>query len=347
MVEGKLGIGIIGTGGISNAHADGYLKAPKDVKILAVADIIENKARDAAKRWGAKHVFTDYREMLKIEEIDAVSVCTYNVAHCQPTIDSLKAGKHVIVEKPMAVNTQEAYAMVQTAEESGKILMVAMKWRFRPEILAAKRAVDEGLLGKIYYAEAIGWQNRGIPGGTFIKRDTAGGGGLMDNGVYNLDSILYIMGHPKPLSISGSLGAYFGNRPDVPWKPEEFSVDDYAVSLVRLEGDITLIFGHAWAINFDEYWQMKIAGTEGGFQLQPFKIVHGGYKDLKDVTPEKLPEGSSDIDYEIKQFVHAIKENLPSPVPGDKFLYTNIIFDGIYESARLGREVKVKLPWES
>jgi predicted dehydrogenase len=346
MINNKLGIGIIGTGGISNSHADGYLRLGDKVKLIAVADIIRDKAEAGAKRWGVEHVFEDYHALLEMEQIDAVSVCTYNAAHCQPTVDALKAGKHVLVEKPMAVNAQEAYRMATAAEESGKILMVAMKWRFRPEVLAARQAVEAGLLGDIYYAEAIGWQQRGIPGGTFIKKETAGGGAFMDNGVYTLDTILYIMGHPKPLTVSAAVDAYFGKRTDGSWEPKDFTVEDFGVGFVRLEGGIALFFGHAWAINFEEYWKMRIAGTEGGIELTPLKIFHGGYGDLQDVTPKKLPPGSIEIWYEVAQFVDAIIEDKPSPVPGDKFLYTNIIFDGLFESARLGSEVQVKLPSE-
>ncbi|MFQ6041173.1 MAG: Gfo/Idh/MocA family protein, partial [Candidatus Poribacteria bacterium] len=315
-------------------------------KLIAVADIIREKAESAAERWGVEHAFEDYRSLLDMEEIDAVSVCTYNAAHCQPTVDALKAGKHVLVEKPMAVNAQEAYRMATAAKEAGKILMVAMKWRFMPEVLAAKQAVEDGLLGDIYYAEAIGWQQRGIPGGTFIKKETAGGGAFMDNGVYTLDTVLYIMGHPKPLSVSAAVDAYFGKRTDGSWNPKDFTVEDFGVGFVRLEGGITLFFGHAWAINFEEYWKMRIAGTEGGIELTPLKIFHGGYSDLKDVTPKELPQGSIEIWYEVAQFVDAIIEGKSSPVPGDKFLYTNVIFDGLFESARLGSEVQVKLPAE-
>ena len=164
----------------------------------------------------------------------------------------------------MAVNAQEAYRMATAAEEAGKILMVGMKWRFRPETLAARQAVEAGLIGDIYYAEAIGWQRRGIPGGTFIKKATAGAGALMDNGVYTLDTVLYIMGHPKPLSVSASAGAYFGKRTDVPWDANEFTVEDFGVGFVRLAGGITLFFGHAWAINFEDYWKMRALGIFSG-----------------------------------------------------------------------------------
>ena len=347
-----LGVGIIGAGGISNAHATGYLQIPDRAQIVAVADIFPEKAQAAAKKWGAKYAFGDYRQVLALDEVDAVSVCTYNRAHCEPTVAALEAGKHVIVEKPMAATTVEAYRMVQAAEASGKILMVGMKWRFMPEVLAAQQFIAQGNLGAIYYAEAIGWQHRGIPGGTFIRKETAGGGALMDNGVYTLDATLYMMGFPKPIAVSGVAANIFGHSPDANWKTEDFSVEDFGTAYVRFEGGITLFFAHAWAINFPEQWQMRIAGSKGSVELHPFgggpklRLMHGGYTDLKEVTPVTLPDGSIDISYEISQFVRAIQDEQPSPVPGNTFLYTNVLFDGLYESARLGREVAVKLPGE-
>ena len=152
----QIGIGIIGTGGISHSHADGYLQIPDDAKIVAVADIIPERAQAAAEKWGAEHAVSDYHDLLKLNEVDAVSVCTYTQAHCQPTVDALRAGKHVLVEKPMAATTSDAYQMVQAAQDSGKLLMVGMKWRFMPQILAAKQFIAEGKLGDVQYAEAIG-----------------------------------------------------------------------------------------------------------------------------------------------------------------------------------------------
>ena len=184
--------------------------------------------------------------MLALTEVDAVSVCTYTKAHCKPTVAALQAGKHVIVEKPMAATTAEAHRMVEAQRVSGKILMVGMKWRFMPEIQAAKAFIEAGNLGQIYYAEAIGWQHRGIPGGTFIKKEMAGGGGFMDNGVYTLDAVLHMMGHPKPLTISGTDANIFGHSPDGTWDIDDFSVEDFGTAYVRLEGGITLFFAHSW-----------------------------------------------------------------------------------------------------
>jgi len=348
----KIGIGIIGAGGISYAHAGGYLQIPDQAQIVAVADIFRDKAQTAADKWGAKYAFADYHELLALEEVEAVSVCTYNKAHCEPTVDALHAGKHVLVEKPMAVTAAEAYRMVQASQTSGKLLMVGMKWRFMPQIRAARQFIEQGNIGTVYYAEAIGWQHRGIPGGTFIRKETAGGGALMDNGVYTLDAMLYMMGHPKPLTVSGASANIFGHSPDGNWDKSAFSVEDFGTAYVRFEGGITLFFAHAWAINFPEQWQMRIAGNSGSAAVHPFgpeptlRMLRGGYSNLQDVTPTELPEGSIDIAYEIVQFVRAIREGGPSPVPGDTFLYTNVIFDGLYESSRLGREVAVTLPGE-
>jgi predicted dehydrogenase len=325
---------------------------PGQARLVAVADVDLGRAQAAAAEWGIEHAFADYREMLALKEVDAVSVCTFNQAHAAPTVAALDAGKHVLVEKPMATTTQQAWSMVEASRRSGKLLMVEMKWRFMPQVLAARQAIQRGELGRIYYAEAIGWQHRGIPGGTFIQQATAGGGALMDNGVYTLDAILYMLGHPKPLTVSGTADNTFGHCPDGGWDPEKFSVEDFGTAYVRLEGGITLFFAHSWAIDFDEQWQLRIAGQRGAVEIRPFgpgptlRLFQGGYKDLKDVTPPEAewPAGSLEVEYAVARFVEAIAQNKPSPIPGDTFLYTNVIFDGLYASSREGREVAVEVP---
>ena len=344
-----IGVGIIGTGGISHAHADGYMQLPDRAEIIAVADIDYDRARSAANQWGVKHAFSDYQEMLKLDQIDAISVCTYTKAHSQPSIDALRAGKHVLVEKPMAATAEEAIQMVKASKKNDKILMVGMKWRFMPEILAAKAFIENSKLVEIYYAEAIGWQHRGIPGRSFIRKETAGGGAFMDNGVYTLDTVLYLMNHPKPVSVTGSSANIFGHSADGNWDPEQFNVEDFGTALIRFEGGITLFFAHSWAINFREQWQIRIAGNRGSAEIYPFsdpklRLMHGGYNDLTEFTPTDLPEGSIDINYEIKQFINAVENKFASPIPADTFLYTNLIFDAIYQSTNLGHEVKVNTP---
>ena len=171
----------------------------------------------------------------------------------------------------------------------------------------------------------------------------------MDNGVYTLDTALYLMGHPTPVSVSGTSANIFGHSPDGGWEAERFNVEDFGTALVRFEEGMTLFFAHSWAINFKEQWQVRIAGSRGSAEIYPFsnprlRLMHGGYSNLAELTPTDLPPGSIDIDYEIKQFAQAIAHGLPSPVPADTFLYTNLIFDAIYRSTDLGREVVLDLP---
>ena len=159
----------------------------------------------------------------------------------------------------------------------------------------------------------------------------------------------YLMNHPKPVAVTGSSANIFGHFTDGEWDPEQFNVEDFGTALIRFEGGITLFFAHSWAINFREQWQIRIAGNRGSAEIYPFanpklRLMHGGYSDLTEFTPADLPEGSTDINYEIKQFVNAIENKLPSPIPSDTFLYTNLIFDAIYQSTNLGHEVKINTP---
>ncbi len=347
-----IGIAFIGTGGISRAHVQAYQQFPDLARIVGVCDIDAAAAERAKTEFGAEFATTSMRKLLAHPGIDAVSVTTPTNMHAPAAIAALRAGKHVLCEKPMAATGAQAKAMNKAAAESGKILMIAMKWRFRPETLAARAAVEQGLLGDLYYAQAIGWQQRGVPGRvSFIRKDLAGGGGMMDNGIYNLDTALYILGHPKPLAVSAQVGAWFGPRGSSKWRTEDFTVEDFGAVFCKLEGGITLLFAHAWAINWDQWSAIQIAGSGGGIEMdllwgsRPLKITHGTYDELKDVTPDPLPAGNKergDFGHEIYEFLTAIRDGRPSPIPGDPFHHSNLIFDAAVKSAATGREVRIR-----
>ncbi len=346
-----IGIGLIGTGGISRAHAKAYQQFPDLARIVGVCDISAEQVAKAKDDFGADFATTKVDELLARDDIQAVSVTVPTNLHAGLAVAALKAGKHVLCEKPMAGTAAQAKDMIAAAEQSGKTLMIAMKWRFRPETLAARAAVEQGLLGDIYYAQAVGWQHRGVPGKpSFTRRELAGGGGLMDNGIYNLDTMLYILGHPKPLTVSAQVGNYFGPRGSQNWKVEDFTVEDFGAAFCRLEGGIALLFAHAWAINFRQTSDIQIAGTDGGIEMdllwgqKSFRITHGSYDELAEVTPDPLPEGNQalgDFGHEVHEFLCAIRDGRPSPVPGDPFYHSNLIFDAAFESARLCREVTI------
>ena len=250
MTERRVGIAIIGSGGIAQGvHLPAYKKLQDEgkVTIVAVADANEETARTAAKKFEVPHVFTDYREMLELEGIDAVDVCTPNYLHKQPTIDAFNAGMHVIVEKPLALNAMEGQQMLDASKKAGKIFQVALNARFGAGPQAAKRFIKDGKIGDIYYARAHALRRRGVPSwGVFTQKDKQGGGPLIDIGVHILDLTLWLMDYPEPASVTGKTYRKFGNREGVinpwgAWDPKIYTVEDFAAGLVRFKNGATLV----------------------------------------------------------------------------------------------------------
>jgi len=347
----QLGIGIIGSGGIArNAHMPGYKACEaQGVKIVACSDVNPDTARLAADQFEVPHVFTDYREMLALDEVDAVSICTPNYLHMQPTIDALEAGKHVLVEKPLAMNAVEGHAMVHAAKRTGMKLQVGFMTRFQSAPQALKRFIEAGEMGDIYFARAQAMRRRGIPGwGVFTQKDKQGGGPLIDIGVHILDLTLWLMGHPKPTFCSGQTYAKFGPRAGVlglmgQWDPKIFTVEDFAAALVRFDNGATLVLESAFVANQEarEVMNTELFGTEGGCSYRPCKMFFEKHQTLIDATPAFLPEVKAH-EAEVKAFVNAILEDTPVPVTGEEALMTTQIIDAIYRSSELGREVPVE-----
>ncbi len=346
----KLGVGIIGSGGIArNAHMPGYKACEKDgVRIVAVADTNPDIARMAAEQFEVPHICTDYHDLLQMDEIDAVSICTPNYLHVQPTIDALEAGKHVLVEKPMAMNTAECLRMVEASERTGKKLMVGFMTRFQAASQALKRFTEAGEMGEIYFARAQALRRRGIPGwGVFTQKDKQGGGPLIDIGVHILDLTLWLMGHPKPTYCSGQTYAKFGPRAGVvgllgQWDPTTFTVEDFAVGLVRFENGATLVLESAFCANQEErqVFNTHLYGTEGGCTYNPCKMFFERHGTLIDASPAYLPQVKAH-EAEIAGFVHAILDDAPVPVTAQEGLMTTQIIDALYRSSEEGREVAV------
>src|SRR5580700_6542845 len=214
----KIKIGIIGTGGIANgAHLPGYALIPDECEVVAICDILPSALNSTSAKYpDIKNKFKDYKKLLEMPEIDGVSVCTENCGHHQITLDALKAGKHVLCEKPIAMNAREGAEMVEAAKKSKKILQIGFNGRFSPNNQTLKRFIDAGELGDIYWARAQSLRVRGIPGwGVFIDKEKQGGGPLIDIGVHILDLTLWLMGHPKPTFASGVTYQKFGKRDDI------------------------------------------------------------------------------------------------------------------------------------
>lgn len=368
----KLRVGIIGTGWIADAHINSY-KNMEDVEIVAGADIIPGKAAAFFKKHGVEGVKTDYashKEMLedKSLNLDAVSICTYNRQHAPCAIDALKAGIHVLLEKPMCVTTEEAIEIMKAEKESGKVLSIGFQPRLDANMQKIKEIVESGELGKIYYIQTGGGRRRGIPtpfGTTFIEDKTAGLGALADIGCYAMDMVLNAIGYPKPLTVSGYKSAFFGTCPTYSgYKPEKreeyaklFGVDDFAAAFVRLEGDIILDFRISWAMNMDTSGDTLILGTKGGLRIPstecwngsvggPMKIYHevAGSQVCTEIPIIEDTKFSSLFDKKIRSFLDACKGIAPVPVPTSQIIYNQAILDGIAKSAEAGKEIEIVIP---
>ncbi len=355
-------VGIVGTGGISRAHQRAYEKAG-GFEIVAVCDIVKSKAQQAAEEWGVpkKHVFTSYNKMLEMDGIDTVSVCTYNQGHRRPTVAALNAGKHVFCEKPMAAKLADATAMVRAAKASGKILQIGIHSTFSPRLQFAKKVVDAGLLGDIYYSESAGCRRRGNPGHTFIYKKTAGAGATVDIGVYNMHNSLYAMGYPKPVRVSAITENHISQQ-DPRWRGV-MDVEEFGAAWVRFENGGVMVFKISWAIHNDSLGGNFCLGKEAGISLDGPVVYADAYTDelkklaeAEGLTAEpNPPEGMTTIRFsgfpevdvweaQMSAFREAVKMDGSSPIPPEGVLLTNVIMDGIFRSHEAGKEVAVRVP---
>lgn len=357
----KVRVGIIGTGWIAESHVEIYKECP-DVEIVAAADLIPGKAEAFFKRLGVEGVryYPDHKAMLDSEELDAVSVCTYNATHAECTIYALKKGVNVLLEKPMCVTTEEAVEILRAEKESGKILSMGFQPRMDENMKMIKKIVESGELGEIYYIQTGGGRRRGIPGSTFIEKKTAGVGALGDIGCYSLDMVLNAIGYPKPLTVTGYTSNFFGTSPlyNTPEDAKRFDVDDFAAAFVRLEGGIILDFRISWAMHIDTPGDTVLLGKKGALRIPstdcwngtvggPMTLYHDvAGQQTQTVIPVIPDDGSfGGLFYKkIRSFLDAVKNGGQAPVPASEILYNQAIIDGIVKSAETGREIEINIP---
>lgn len=365
----KVKIGIIGTGWIAEAHIKNYLKM-EDVEIVALADIVPGKAEAFAKKFGVEDAkcYSSHKELIDAGEVEAVSICTYNCQHAEPTIYALNHGVHVMLEKPFTVTLDEAVEVMKAEKASGKILTIGFQPRMSENIKMIKKIVDSGELGDIYYIKAGGGRRHGIPtpyGTTFIEKETGGVGAVGDIGCYSLDMLLNAVGYPKPLTVTGYASAFLGKNPEYytnDGKPAEyadkFGVDDFAAGFVRLEGGIVLDFVISWAMHMDTIGDAIILGTKGGLRIPSTECWNGEFdKPLtvyKDVAGKRvqyqIPHvptvgNSHQLFYDkLRSFIDTVKYGGEPTVPSSQILYNQAIIDGIIKSNAIGKEIEIEIP---
>ena len=345
-------LGLIGAEGISQAHCR-TMASIEGAQIIAASDLVQANLDRAKENWGITETFNDYNEMLEIDELEAVLVCTPTGVHGTPTVAALQAGKHVLCEKPMEAKLGPATEMVRAAHENGKILMVALKLHYSPQVIKAKKIVDAGTLGDIYYVETVADRRRGNPGGSFIRKATAGLGAAADIGIYALDTALYLMGHPKPVAVSGIASNELSLNNT--WNPalKEIEVEDFAVGWVLFDNGARMVFKTCWCMNMDSLGGAIFLGKQAGLRLgigevrgpQEGVTVYGDEDgQIKDETFTEF-ESVDVFQREDQAFIDAVREGKPSPIDPDGVLLTNVIIQGVIDSSEAGgREIEVSVP---
>ncbi|MCK0471857.1 Gfo/Idh/MocA family protein [Halalkalibacter sp. APA_J-10(15)] len=352
----KLTLGVIGAGNIGNVHLRVFDRLKQEVELKAITDVFLPMAQSRAEEYGIESVYETAEELIADEDLDAIIVAVPNKYHASLAIQALKAGKHVMLEKPMAINERDAKEILLTQRQTGKVVMIPHQMRWESIALQVKDQINRGELGSIYHAKAGWFRRKGIPGwGTwFTQKNESGGGPLIDIGVHLLDLSLYLMGNPKPISVFGSTYAEFGPRKKGigTWgKPNwdgTYDVEDLASAFIKMEDGSTLTLDVSWAVHMDTDSQpfVHVLGSEGGASIRgnKGKFLTERFDETIDVDLEAAEEEEGERLRLSQHFLECIREG-KEPISNALTGYTNnLILSAIYESSQTGREVQ--LNWD-
>lgn len=355
MSTGKVRIGIIGVGQIGKSHINNYKKI-EAAEIVAASDVNESELNRVAREFNIPNIYTNFREMLKRDDIQAVDVCLHNNLHMPATVAALEAGKHVYCEKPIAGAYIDGLKMAETAQATGKMLHIQLSTLYNKETKAAKYLIDGGHLGKIYFARSTGFRRRGRPyvdgygSPAFVQKHNSGGGAFYDMGVYHIANILYLLNNPKVLRITGKTYQETAIDPRR-LKISGYNVEELGIGFVRLENNIALDIIEAWAIHLDSFEGSYVVGSQGGVKLDPF----GYYFNIGDLSINASVD-LGQFDYRLHNvheigdvydssqhhWIAALQGRVKLLPTADIALNTMLISEGIFLSEKLNREVSVE-----
>ena len=352
----KLKIAIIGAGGICQyAHAPAYLNMD-NVEVVGVCDIVIERAKEIAEMFGAKVVTEDYKEILKIDGLDAVDICTPNYMHSVIAVDTLNAGINVFCEKPDAVSVAEAEKMKAAAEKSGKTLMVMRNNRYLGISSYLKEYIKDGKMGNIYAARC-GWQRRrGIPGkgGWFTTKAQSGGGPLIDLGVHMIDLSIWLMGNPKPVSVSGCTYEKFANSNVVDSDHSKFGttvdqgtfdVEDLAMGFIRFDNGACMQIEFSWASNIEKERRfIEFRGDKSGAEWNDvdnqLKIYTEEYGSTVDILPNAKDKYQIH-EANLRHFADVLEGKAEPMFVPEQGVDMIKILEGFYKSAETGKEIQL------
>lgn len=341
-------VAIVGMGiGRYNGRA---LAATPRTQIVALCDLVPERMDEFAQELpNPVRYYTDYTQVCRDPEVDAVFVGTPNQLHVPIALEAIRQGKHILITKPLAESVQSARTLVDAAEASGLVAMMSLSTRFADDVQYLGALARAGDFGELYYGRARSIRRRGIPAWNlgFIL---PGGGAFRDMGVHVLDSAWWLLGMPQPVSVLGVAGAKFGPRGQGylpgPIQPTEelgplYAVDDYAGGLIRFENGAALQVESFWASHQPSELQIELFGTEAGAQLKPltvFRTVQGADQDAAvNIATDNAKTWRAIAGH----FVECILDGVPCAAPVRHGLIVQEMMEALLESASTGREVRL------
>lgn len=346
-----LKVGVIGVGGIAGTHFPGWNDSP-DAELYALADPVAAVLENKAKELGVTKIYENPADLIADPEVDIIDICTPSAYHAPLAIAALKAGKHVICEKPLAPTPEDIQAMIAARDKSGKMLMTAQHFRFQSDTQALKKEIETGVLGEVYHARSWMLRRNWLPTGPgFIHKKNSGGGPCIDVGVHILDLTLWMMDNPKPVSVSGVTQDKLSKLPGA-WSawggdvPASMDVEEFASAFVRFDNGATLILEVSWLLHHattSEDMQMWLYGTQSGLHW-PSNVKLSSNNETKRLYDTQLGSVGGGMEAhaaECMAFAKAIAEGAPSPVPAEQSLDVQRILNALYQSAAEKREVSL------
>jgi predicted dehydrogenase len=326
-------VGVIGCGAIAQLVHIPLLGRKEGVQVVAVCDDNLPKAKLVAERFEIGSVSSSSESLLEHKGLDAVLVCTPNPLHAEHTEAALEAGTHVLCERPLGVSREQVSQTLAVARRADRTLMVANNHRFRPDAWALRRFISAGELGEIYHIHSS-WQRRRArrPRVSEWRMSPEGGGVLMDLGVTNIDACLWLLDYP----VAERLTAYLLDR-------DEDGVDDSAVVLIRLEGNLTCSVEVSWDLAaIKDRHGLVALGELGTGSLAPFVVQRETDGKVIDVTPRLAPgtENMYTASYrrELDYFLGVVRGEREEPLPAEQEKLMGIL-DACYRSSNEGREI--------
>jgi predicted dehydrogenase len=339
-------VAIVGMG-IGRPNAKAIARNPRG-RVVALCDLVQERMDDFAKDLPEPvKTYTDYKKMCKDPEIDAVFVGTPNQFHVPIALEAVKNDKHVLVTKPLADSEQAAAKLVKAAEAAGVVNMMSLSTRFGPNCRHLGQLAAEGFFGELYYARARSIRRSGIPAWNmgFIEK---GGGAFRDMGVHVLDAVWWLLGKPKPVSVTGVAGAKFGPRGLGYWdfKPvakevyQRYASDDYAGGFIRFDNGIGLQVESFWASHQPGELQIELFGTDAGATLNPIRLFQTAKGAPVDATVN-LPKPAEAWDMIAAHFVDCIVDGVECEAPLRHGLIVQQMMEALLKSAQTGKEVRL------